>query len=136
MRLWLFHNGAASIPCEQCKEFVFNIETGEKQTYKSGPERKELPLLRSGSPTPCDSCPKESPERAKEMELTPKNWQAFQWYQEARATGLSDAEKNDPIVRRIFAALDPVTRAFAAKQDAGFVAAELAKLFSQMKKRD
>lgn len=130
----LFHPGAASIPCEKCKEFVFDLETGEQQTYQSGPQRKELPLLRAGSPTPCHVCPKESPEKAKEVELSEKNWQAWNFYTQAKATGLTEVERADPIVRQAFALLDPILRAANAKQDAGFVALELAKVFAGMKK--
>lgn len=110
------------------------METGEKQTSGRGPERIQIPLLRNGSPTPCDVCPKESPERAKEMELTDKNWQAWNFYTQSKATGLSDEERRDPIVRRIFAVLDPIVRAYEAKTNAGFVATELALIFAKMKK--
>lgn len=110
------------------------METGDKTTYKSGPERKELPLLRGGSPTPCHICPKESPEKAKELELTPQNWRAWVWYQTAKATGLTEEERRDPIVRQIFAVLDPIARSFNAKTDAHYVAAELSKIFAGLKK--
>ena len=68
MRLLLFHPGAARIDCEECQQFVFNLDTGEKETYRSGPTREQLPLVRGpGVPTPCNKCPKESPEKAREI---------------------------------------------------------------------
>lgn len=109
MQLILFHPGAARIDCRECAKFVFNLETGEKEVFKSGPERKELPVVRGpGQPTPCHSCPKESPEKAKEIELTDRNWRAYRHYKEARAVGLSEEERRDPIVRKHFALLDAV----------------------------
>ncbi|MCI0358640.1 MAG: hypothetical protein L0211_09160 [Planctomycetaceae bacterium] len=107
----MFHPGAARINCDECKRFVFNLESGDKETYRSGPEREELPMVRGPNvPTPCNKCPKEDPENAKQIELSPKNWAAFAHYLQARACGLSDVERRDPIVRRNFALIDMLTR--------------------------
>lgn len=103
----MLHPGAARIDCEECQKFVFNIQTGEQDTYKSGPERTELPLARGpGQPPPCHQCPKESPERAKQIELNDKNWAAYAHYRQAKAVGLTEEERRDPIVRRNFAVIE------------------------------
>lgn len=84
-------------------------------------------------PTPCDRCPKQSPEKAHEHELSDKNWRAYAHYQQARAVGLTDGERADPIVRRNFAAIDQVVRQHEASQAAKMTAAELARVFAAMK---
>ncbi len=117
MELILFHPGAARVPCSECAKFVFNLETGEKETYRSGPERLELPVVRGpGQKTPCDSCPKESPEHAKEIELSPRNWRAWRHYREGRAVGLCDRERRDPLVRKHFAMLEALEEQHARRQ--------------------
>jgi hypothetical protein len=111
VRLLLFHPGAARIACEDCKKWIHNLETGERETFPSGPTRELLPLERPANvPTPCNKCPKGSPERAKKIELTAKNWEAYAHYQQGKAVGLTEAERSDPIVRRNFALLDRLTK--------------------------
>lgn len=111
MRLVLFHPGAARIDCDDCKQFVFDLDTGEKETYRSGPTRELLPMARSPeTPTPCQKCPKGSPEKAKEVELSAKNWAAFAHYLQAKSVGLSEMERDDPIVRRNFAIVDGIVK--------------------------
>lgn len=106
MELILFHPGAARIDCGDCAKWVFNLETGEKEVFKSGPERKELPVVRQpGEATPCHSCAKESPEHAQEIELSPRNWRCWRHYREGRAVGLCELERRDPLVRKHFALL-------------------------------
>lgn len=92
-------------------------------------ERKELPCVRpKGSPTPCSTCPKESPEKAKEHELSPKNCRALAHYREARAVGLTDTERADPIVRRNFAIIDNLFRFHEQQQSARLIASEISKV--------
>lgn len=119
MRLLLFHPGAARIDCGECQKFVFDLQTGERETYKSGPERKEVPYARNaGESPPCHKCPKESPERARQIELSEKNWQAYGHYLQAKAVGLTEAERRDPIVRRNFALIDMLVSERKAEADA------------------
>ena len=110
----MFHPGAARIDCGECQKFVYNLETGERETFRSGPNRDLVPVGRPpGTPTPCNKCPKGSPEKAKTLELSEKNWSAFAHYQESKAVGLTEAERRDPIVRRNFALMDRI----AAERD-------------------
>lgn len=109
MRLLLFHPGAASIDCAECQKWAFNIETGEKQTFKSGPTRELLPMaLGPNDAPPCHKCPKGSPEKAKELELSEKNWAAFAHYEESKVAGLSEEERRDPIIRRNMALIERI----------------------------
>lgn len=69
----------------------------------------ELPLARNaGQPPPCHKCPKESPEKAKQIELSEKNWAAYSHYLQAKAVGLTEEERRDPIVRRNFALIEMI----------------------------
>lgn len=112
------------------------METGELKTYAAtvDGERKELPCVRPAKTAPpCGQCPKQSPEKAHEHELSDKNWRAYAHYQQARAVGLTEAERADPIVRRNFAVIDQVVRQHEASQAAKMTAAELARVFAAMK---
>lgn len=119
MRLVLFHPGAARIDCQECAKYVYDLATGEPQTYRSGPDRTELPLARpAGTLPPCEKCPKESPERAKDIELSAKNWAAYGHYLECRTVGLSDGERRDPLVRRNAGIIDRAVREFERRESA------------------
>lgn len=48
-------------------------------------EGKFLPILRNENPTPCDSCPKQSPERGKELVLHPRNVRLLDFYRRHKA---------------------------------------------------
>ena len=61
----LVHPGAASIDCGECAKYVYNLKTGERETYDAGDEM--LPILRGDGETPCDSCPKKSPEEGEQL---------------------------------------------------------------------
>lgn len=134
MRLLLFHPGVASLPCEKCIQFVTDLESGEVCTYsvtnRETGQREQLPQARPQETLPpCQRCPKGSPEQAKEMELSTKNWYAFSHYRQAKAVGVTEQERNDPIVRRNFAIIDAAFRAFEMCQSSRLQAHEFAKIF-------
>ena len=117
MKLLLFHPGVASIACKDCLEFLYNMQTGRRQTYRSGPERTETPYPRLPNvPPPCRSmegCPKGSPEREHESILSSRNVQTVRFYHQVRATSgscLTPAERRDPILCRNLALLDRLYR--------------------------
>lgn len=80
-------------------------DDGRREKDALGRDRPRPP----GLPTPCSTCPKvdASPGerrtlpvvelRARAVELTPQNWQAFEHDRECRAVG---RWPNDPVVRR------------------------------------
>jgi hypothetical protein len=110
---------------------VTDLDRGEISTYGAtiDGERRQVPQLRpKGTLPPCVRCPKQSPERAKEFELSAKNWRAFAHYQEAKAVGLTENERTDPIVRRNFAVIDQIVKAFEAKSEAALHAVEIARI--------
>jgi hypothetical protein len=78
------HPGPASIDCNDCAKHVYNLQTGEVETFEIE-DGKRLPILRTG-PTPCDSCPKGSPENGRKLELDWRNRRAVDLYHRMRST--------------------------------------------------
>ena len=114
MRLWLFHPFLAGLACEDCQRWIYDFETGEKQTYKSGPNRVEIQRTwPKGTGPPCKTCPKGSPAEEHEHILSLKNWRTLMIYQQVRATSghcLNDAERMDRILRQNLATIDTLVR--------------------------
>jgi hypothetical protein len=72
-------------------------------------------VLRLGGPTPCDTCPRQSPEREAETTLSEKNWRAYQFYLSVRATygaRLVGRQKTDRLLCRILGLIDSIVRDF------------------------
>lgn len=85
----LFHPGAASIDCRDCQSFIYDLETGRRQTYRAGPTLEEKPCRRpAGSPTPCHRCPKQSPENARRRQLSQRNLFTWELFRRHRAAAL------------------------------------------------
>ncbi|WP_146431161.1 hypothetical protein [Blastopirellula retiformator] len=110
------HPGAALINCEDCQQFVYDLQTGRRVTVRQGPERQETPQRRlPGMPLQCGSCAKGSPAEAPQWELSAKNWKAYRLWREVRATYgrcVSPAMARDSIIRRNLAAIDDVVRRY------------------------
>lgn len=113
------HPGAAAIDCEDCKQWIYDLETGKRALVRVGPDRGERPQPRPpGVPTPCGECPKKNPENAAQIKLTPKNRQTLDLWRRARATQFQcvpEHLRSDPILARNFAELDWVTQ-YVAEQ--------------------
>ena len=101
--------------CEDCKRYVYDLERGERKTYRSGAARVELPQARlAGMPMQCGDCPKESPERGRDLKLSERNLRMLDLYEEVRATGgacLTDAMKRDRVLMRNMADMAALDRA-------------------------
>lgn len=75
--------------------------------------------LKRQGPTPCKTCPKESPEKAHESELSPKNQKAVEFYYTTRAmngANLTEEQKRDAIVQRNQGLIDQIVRPHEAQQ--------------------
>ena len=135
MRLILFHPGPASIDCEECKRFIFDLKTGRRETFKSGPKREEKPCVRPGKILPpCDQCPKESPEKAHEHELSDRNRQTVRLYHQVRATQggcMTEAMKADRLLARNLAIVDQLYREWEREQAAKELAYQVAVLYQR-----
>ena len=59
-------------------------------------------------PTPCHQCPKRSPSNEAKLRLSPRNQRTVELYYRAKAGGLTEDERNDPLVQRHLAALELV----------------------------
>lgn len=128
----MFHPGEASIDCNECKRFIFDLKTGEKKTYKAGPRREEMPWVRPLCvPTPCGDCPKKSPEEAERCKLSNKNWRTWQLFKEMRATNgaaFTPAMRRDRVLLQNFAVLDCIQRQYEQEQLANCLTYQIAML--------
>lgn len=62
------------------------------------------------------------------MELTRQNVRALGHFTESRATGLTDTEKADAIVRRNFSLIMPIVAHYERQQQARLTAIEISKV--------
>lgn len=135
MRLLLFHPGVARIDCGDCQLRWYDMQTGEPKTYTIG----EPPLQKTyDGPQYCpckrgEKCPKESPEKAKDYELRPENWQALRAWKRHRAApyGPDDLDELD---REIFTTIDAIFREWESSIAAKRMAVELADLLIQLRR--
>ncbi len=129
MRLILFHPGLASFDCQQCKEYIYDFDTGERKTYLAGPKREEQPMMRPPNvKTPCNKCAKMSPKEAETFQLNERNQRTCTLYRLAKATNfeyLTKAEKRDPIIAHNFAVLDFLHREHERRRHANELAHQL-----------
>jgi len=98
--------------------------------------RDKKPLSRGGFKPPCQTCPKISPERAHEFELTEKNWRALAFYKKVKATNgacLSVESANDRFVARNLAILDRIFEAYERKLQTDLLVHGLAQVLLQAK---
>ena len=78
------------------------MKTGKLLKRADRPQRRK-PTQK----TPCQSCPKGSPENERYCLLSERNNQTLKLFLAARAAGLlNEAEKNDPIIVSNFALLE------------------------------
>jgi hypothetical protein len=81
---------------------MWDTRTGEWTLDRKG---QRLPRP-ANMGTPCESCPRGSPEREAETTLTKENWRTYEWWQEVQATCgacLPEVAKNDPLSRKLLA---------------------------------
>lgn len=108
----LLHPGPASIDCEDCQEWLYDLDTGKRQTIGQGERERPIPRPK-GTDTPCEECPKGSPSNAEILKLSPRNRKTYELWRRAKATGghaVPDHLRADAILARNFAELDQVTQ--------------------------
>lgn len=97
----LNHPEVATRSCQDCRAFVYNEETGERETYHDG-----RPVKRAGKP-PCEApegyCPKGHWENP--IELTADNLKAYRHFRRCEAVGRfpedESVEANATIIRSV-----------------------------------
>lgn len=127
----MFHPGVLQISCADCREVVYDLQTGQKKTYRAGPKREVRCQLRGGTPPPCDKCPKGGPEREADCYLTPANWRVFNLYCEMRATAgtsLTETQRQNPMLLRRLALVDAIVRDHDREHQALELAHQVVKL--------
>ena len=125
MRLWLDHPAVARIPCDDCKKYVYDMETGERQTYQWGSPDNVVDQIRPGKP-PCQCgwvCPKGSPNQERRHVLTKRNHRLFDAFLQHKFTGQTPS---DALQRWLFTKLGQLYSRWERDQ----LAATLAALFS------
>ena len=85
-------------------------------------------------PTPCHQCPKRSPTRDKLLRLNWRNQKTLELYYRSKAGGLTEDERNDPIVQRHLAALELVMSRWNASQIDRGIATMMATAFGGARK--
>lgn len=124
----MFHPGVAQIDCRDCQKYVYDFVTGKRKTYAQGKRDRPRP---ASTPPPCHKCPKESPEKAHEHELSAKNWRTLALYQQVRASSgacLSDEMKRDALLMKNLATIDALFRRWEREQQAVVLATEIVRL--------
>ena len=114
----LQHPAHAALDCSECKQWIYDIETATPKLRRG----KKQPRP-AGVPTPCQSCPKQSPERWETLKLNRRSLATLALYRRTRATygrALNDAEARDELLQANFALLDAIFTAWerAASQRA------------------
>jgi len=93
--------------------------------------RAGQPIPRGKSPTPCAQCPKESPQKEDEHELSEKNHRAVGFYAAERAAGGLDPRfRDDALVRETMRIIDTIVRQYEASEQARAMSGSLAGLLS------
>lgn len=130
--------------CATCKKYLVKYSwstgegTGEPLTYQSGPNEWQPVLRQPNQPTPCDKCPKESPEKEHEHILTERSLQALQHYREHKAIGfrgLSEEELADSVVRQNFELLNAAFERMAARRQGDVVAGSIRQAIAESQRQ-
>lgn len=106
LQLLIDHPEVAAVDCGDCQKWVYDPKTWKKVT------RGGQPVLRPGLP-PCHTCPKKSPQHARQLILTTANRKTVQIYFEVRATAgkcLTDREAKDVTLKRNLSLVDRIIR--------------------------
>jgi len=122
LRMLLAHPEVATRSCEDCKKWVYNPDGSRQQ--RGGKDVPRHPTV----PTPCDSCPKKSPEEAHEYELSLKNMKAVQFHSISKACGfrnLTPELANDSIIQRNFTIIEGIEEHFERERLAKSIASVL-----------
>ncbi len=88
--------------CEDCRTFVYDLETGQRKKDRKGAWLRRPPAPPGVLTTPCHQCPKvptDAPEKhwRHAQDLNPRSLRILQHYRECKAVGQFP---DDPLVRR------------------------------------
>ena len=134
MLLW--HPGAVKIDCGDCKKYLYNLETGERRTFKAGPKREDRPRPRGPMEAlQCSECPKKSPENADACRLSDRNWKTLELFRSIRVAGTTEAMKQDPILMENLAVIGHLWSEWERHQAAVEVANQLIQILPVMRVR-
>lgn len=109
MSFLLNYPAHAGLECSECQKWIYDIQTCEPK--KRGGKIQPRP---PGVPTPCQSCPKKSPENWERIKPTRRTYATLELYRRNKATfgrTLNEHEADDEWLQKNFAILDEVFQA-------------------------
>lgn len=105
---------------------MYDIETGKKLERGGRPQRRQ-----KNHATPCQKCPKKSPENERNVTLTHQNRRAFAAFLESRAVGAPESWKLDATFRRNCAIIGRIYEHWQASQNATDISMVLSQLLRE-----
>lgn len=106
MTLQIVNPTIASRSCDDCRKYLYDLKSGIlRKDHKGNPKPRP-----AGTTTPCDQCPKISPDREWEFRLNWRSVATIELYYASKATGgacLGDLAV-DPITMRNFAHVERI----------------------------
>lgn len=130
LRVWLEHPGLTRFSCGQCQTFVYDLEKGERKTFRSGPDRVETPIPQRLAPCFAGfQCGKGTPENEKWTVLSERNQRCYAAYRQARAVNFMGIDMDD-LTRDNFAIIDQIVRAHEQSVAAKAIGLETAKVLA------
>ena len=99
--MMLRHPRMSELTCDDCRRWIVTLKETSvgivPEFAERGGQRQER---RPTQPTPCGQCPRRGPEFEQRSRINRRNREAWSLFLRARAGGLTDDERNDPIVRQ------------------------------------
>ena len=99
--MMLRHPRMAELTCGDCRRWIVMLQETPVGIVPKFAERSGVRQERRlGQQTPCGQCPRRSPDNEPASRLSRRNRAAWSMFLRARAGGITDAERDDPIVRQ------------------------------------
>lgn len=114
MELAYEYPALAQLSCADCKKWIYQIPSGEAMLDD---DNQRVPRPKS-SPTPCEDCPKESPEQEHLYRLSWKNHKTVQLHKRVKSGvwKLPERLESDPLLADNFAIIDAISERAKARE--------------------
>jgi hypothetical protein len=115
------------LSCRDCLQWIYDPDKNWAPTLRGDQKQRRF------TPPPCKRCPKQSPAKAHQFEISARNIAAVRHFLMHRAmnfAALSELEKRDPIVQRNFEIIDQVFREFEKASERAYETQRMATLLT------